>query len=1242
MAKERLTEKDLEAGKKLLSAKKIKGLIFSEGTYQAEVAAEKGKTFWPFLQMSEEGALTDGFCNCSEESTSCPHLAAAYLQIMGEEDIPLHVRFRDSFWNYLCQMASRRHGYDPECLEGKAEFTALSPTGKLLFFVKAKTPKAKKKLSEIIVNRPLETEETSLKFFNLPQEELALWKQGSPSHNLQFELSFWSDLAKWWMLLDEQKEPYTITFQESEKDLPRFVEVKFEEVEFGFYIARANWSGLIPSLKTVRSTLKVNEEGEGGIEKIAYDRETKSFSLQMKEGSHQAEVPKEKGIELEGWSYFPGQGFFPLKKEAFFTQGVVHADRISGVLDKYGPLFKKHLAKEKIHEGLYPIRYNLHFDEQKSFHIAAFLFEPGDLQQPSAAYFGSWVYLPDKGFYEIENPLFPAADTVIARDRVGDFINKHRIWLNSHEGFQTHLMTIESELHYFVDDGMQLCFESHFDLVEEKAGVIDFGEWVYIPDKGFFQKEKEKGGSPLYSGLKVPKNEVAPFIRKNAAELKHLTGFFASHCPIDEILLDLLLTPEENIRIKPHYTYNMKVDPARVFFFGEYAFVDKEGFSQMPIQMPMDSFLQEKILDKKAEHYFISNELDPLRPFIRLLDPRLKKVKQTLLRMTEVIKDEKAKEGKWLVELVYETDVGRVDAVELWKALQENKRYFFSSAGLIDLKQPRFNWLKSIQKKRWLKNGKQLRLTSLEWIRLNAFESLIEPEGNTPKEEKSRALLEEFRQMQSVDTLNKEGLKSELRLYQETGLKWLWFLYCNGLSGLLCDEMGLGKTHQAMALLAAAYNAEGEGKKFLVVCPTSVIYHWEDLLAKFLPHFRVFVFYGLGRKLSNFDENYDVLLTSYGTLRSERKELAKIEFDVAVFDEIQNAKNIQSQTNKSLRAMKCRMVVGLTGTPLENRLLDLKALFDVILPGYLPTEAQFKEFFVNAIEKGQDEEKKLLLTKIIQPFLLRRKKTEVLLELPEKIEEIYYCDLSEDQKKLYREFFYQQKDMMIKELSDARSSKGYIHIFSVLSKLKQICNHPAMINKDYDNFLKYRSGKWDLFVERLEEARESGQKVVVFTQYLDMMDMIEKYLSMNKIGYAEIRGSTRNRRGEIERFKDDPSCEVFVASLQAAGAGIELTSASVVIHYDRWWNPAKENQATDRVHRIGQSRGVQVFKLVTKKSVEERIDELIEKKTKLFESVIGFDAQDHIKSLSRQELIELVNLLEKDIEGDFLGKPPRL
>ncbi|MEI8329657.1 MAG: DEAD/DEAH box helicase [Chlamydiia bacterium] len=1229
-----LNKEDLDAGKKLIVSKKLKNLLFSEGSYQSEISTGKRDSIFPFVQVSDDGLIKDGLCNCTEDSSgySCPHIAATYLQIMGGKDLPLHVRFRNSLWNQLCQMAARRHGYSENCLTGENKIQAVSPTGKLLFYIHPQSRIALQKIQEITAARPVETEETSLKFFHLPPEELSLWQQGRPSNHLQYELCFWSDLAKWWMMLADQGSSYKITFPGADHELPRWIHVEFKEIHFGLYIAEVNWPAIIPSLHMVISPLAIHEERSSCLEKITYDREDRSFFVHIKKEVSEQDPLLEAGVDLEGWSYIPGQGFFSRIKESFFTHGVVPSGRVAGVLQQYRSLVSSYLSEETIHDGAYSISYDLSFDAHKSLHIRAFLFTPGDLQSEGSAYFGRWVYILGRGFYEVENSLFSAADTVIPRDQVCDFINRHRIWLNTLEGFHTHLMTVASELHYFLDQQMNLYFESHFDLIEERLEILDFGEWVYIPNKGFFQKKQDKGPSALYSGLVVPKEEISLFIRKHTEELVHLPGFFAVRCPIDAVFIDVMLTSEEMIRIKPHYTYGIKVDPTRVFFFGEYCFIDQQGFSLMPIQMPMDRFLEEKILDKRQENYFLASELAALAPYIRLWDPRLKKAQRMHLCIAEVQQDLKTQEGQWLVDLSYETDVGRVDASQIWQGLQASRKCLFTAAGLIDLKDPRFSWLKSIPKKRWVKQGKQLRITSLEWMRLNAFEQLIEPQGDSVKDRNSRVLLEEFRTMQPSQIIDTTGLKSELRLYQQTGLNWLWFLYCNGLSGLLCDEMGLGKTHQAMALLSAVYNSEGSGKKFLVVCPTSVLYHWEDLLAKFLPDLRVCLFYGLERNLDAFEEEADLLLTSYGTLRSEKIRLSQIAFDVAVFDEVQNVKNIQSQTHKCVKAMQCRMVVGLTGTPLENRLLDLRALFEIILPGYLPAEAQFKEFFVNAIEKGQDEARRSLLTNMIKPFLMRRKKTEVLLELPEKIEEVYYCDLSKEQKELYREVFYAQKDSMVKELSDPNSSKGYIHIFSVLSKLKQICNHPVMINKDYDNFLKYRSGKWDLFVERLQEARESGQKVVVFSQYLEMMDMIEKYLTLENIGFAEIRGSTRNRREPIERFRNDPHCEVFVGSLQAAGSGIELTAASVVIHYDRWWNPAKENQATDRVHRIGQQRGVQVFKFVTKKSVEERIHELIEKKNKLFESVIGYDAQDQMKTMSRQELLEFVAHLEKDLE----------
>ena len=219
------------------------------------------------------------------------------------------------------------------------------------------------------------------------------------------------------------------------------------------------------------------------------------------------------------------------------------------------------------------------------------------------------------------------------------------------------------------------------------------------------------------------------------------------------------------------------------------------------------------------------------------------------------------------------------------------------------------------------------------------------------------------------------------------------------------------------------------------------------------------------------------------------------------------------------------------------------------------------------------------------------------------------------------------------EIANEKGGSPFLHVFALLNQLKQICNHPALPLKDVDNYENHESGKWNLFLELVRETRESGQKLVVFSQYLDMLTIIEKYLTKEGIGYAAVRGSTINRRGELERFRDDPECEVFVASLKAVGVGVDLVAASVVIHYDRWWNPAKENQATDRVHRIGQNRGVQVFKLVTKGTIEEHIHHLIEKKKGLAEGIIGYDDQDQIKKLNRNELVDLFKKINKDLQN---------
>lgn len=698
--------------------------------------------------------------------------------------------------------------------------------------------------------------------------------------------------------------------------------------------------------------------------------------------------------------------------------------------------------------------------------------------------------------------------------------------------------------------------------------------------------------------------EISNFIAAHKEDLEQVERFFAPECPVAKTGLVLSLTPEHLISIAPKLEYFPTADPAKIRFFGDFIYEEGKGFSEIPPSSRLpERYREETVIASGQEAAFLAYELEPLRPWILEVDPRLKRPSDLQLKVRKITRNSRKRGKEWLIDLVYESESGLLDIFSLWDAFQERRRYLFSPAGLLSLKEPRFNWVRQLQKRRLDRKKGVIRMNTLEWIRLSVFEEMHIPKG--PDAEETKQLLLELSSFETHRLLDITKLKATLRPYQETGLHWLWFLYCHGLSGLLCDDMGLGKTHQAMALLAAVAHEDSDKRnKYLVVCPTSVIYHWQELLKKFLPEIRVCTYYGLARTLEHFETDYDLLLTSYGILRTGREDLRTLEFELAFFDEIQVAKNQSSQTHAALRNIDARMRLGLTGTPIENRIRELKSLFDIVLPGYMPPDAVFRELFVQPIEKLRDEEKKGLLSKLVKPFILRRKKSEVLLDLPEKIEEIAYCDLSEEQKGLYTQVAQRMRETVYQDLRDSTKPVSYVHVFSALSSLKQICDHPSLIDGDIKKALHRQSGKWDLFVELLTEALGSGQKVVVFSQYLDMLAIIEQYLKKKGIGFASIKGSTRDRHEQLRRFREDPACEVFVASLLAAGVGIDLTTASIVIHYDRWWNPAKENQATDRVHRIGQNRGVQVFKLVTKHTIEEHIHELIERKKGLLEEIV--------------------------------------
>lgn len=1216
---------EIKKAQELVKAGSVGTLFFSEGTYQLEVIDPEYKSScWPLLQIDDTGKILDGFCQCPpvEKTGRCAHLAAVYQKIFSGHPLPLHVRFQPSLWNLLGKFSAARLGIDARCLTPTSQgWQALSSTKKRLFFIESPDPAIRRFLRDTFFDRPPRYEESSLKFANLSPEELALWKQGQRSQQLLYELSFWSDLAKWWMQLQDSTS-YLLSF--SEEALPKWILARFPSLSFGIYISEAYWPEVIPSLRTVNSPLPVFDTLHPPFRSISYDAEQRAFFLEHSSMPSPAiELPNENQIPLGEWIFVPQKGFFPARTDPLLQAREIPSKKMETFLNHHAASIQPHLQNTTLQ--LLPVKpqYHLYFDAAYQLHIDSYLFEKGDLQQPGSAIFGEWVFLFKKGFFRLEDRLFDLPTQMIPLSRISEFISSHRIWLNHFEGFQTHISSIESSLSFEVSLEKGLTLSSHFTAQEEGEEWIDMGQWIYLKGKGFFSKRQE---SKRLDG-NIPYEEINTFLSLHRQELEHIPGFFSSHCPLERSGLQVFLNTDSQIVIRPQFQFLPRYRADEVLLFQEYTYVSREGFAEIPYEKRLPAgYLRERVISAHEEPYFIAYELSTLQPYLLSLDKPLQRTDQFCLQIHQMRPAPKTRHKEWLLELSYISDIGSVDLYPIWQALQSHKKHLFTPAGLILLKQTRFNWLKNISKKRWQKGGKVLRLSTMDWLRLSVFDDL----RITGASLETQQYIEQLSKLQVELPLDLQGFKSELRAYQEVGVKWLWFLYHHQLSALLCDEMGLGKTHQAMGLIAALHNTHPTSRS-LILCPTSVIYHWEALLQKFLPHLRVFIFYGVQRNLEDFSEDHHLLLTSYGILRSEKTALSKISFDLAIFDEVQIAKNARSQTHKALKIIQANMRLGLTGTPIENRLLELKALFDAVIPSYLPSEAHFKELFVNPIERHQDPDKKQLLARLIRPFILRRKKSEVLLELPEKIEEIAYCDLSEEQSKLYREAYLMQKKTLLNELENRDEPVSYLHIFALLTTLKQICNHPCLITKEFQNFQKHASGKWDLFMTLLQQVRDSGQKLVVFSQYLDMLSLIERYLTEQHIGFCAIRGSTRDRKTQLDAFREDPTKEVFVASLQAVGVGVDLVSASVVIHYDRWWNPAKENQATDRVHRIGQNRGVQVFKLVTKNTIEEHIHQLIEKKQKLTEGVLSFDDQDQIKGFNRQELIELLKTIDREI-----------
>jgi len=449
-----------------------------------------------------------------------------------------------------------------------------------------------------------------------------------------------------------------------------------------------------------------------------------------------------------------------------------------------------------------------------------------------------------------------------------------------------------------------------------------------------------------------------------------------------------------------------------------------------------------------------------------------------------------------------------------------------------------------------------------------------------------------------------KGLNGNLRDYQVSGFKWLKVLQKNFLGGILADDMGLGKTVQAIAFLLSAKESDENPGPSLVVAPSTLVYNWENELKKFAPSLKTLTVTGnkaSRTKLAKTIPEYDVIITSYPLLRNDMELYERHRFYCCILDEAQHIKNPESLNAKSVKRIGSKARFALTGTPMENSPAELWSIFDFIMPGYLHSYKRFNENYQKPILEG-DENSLNELKKLTAPFILRRTKKEVLRELPEKIESTLMVDLTPQQKKIYMSYLMKVKGELEERIEQEGFEKSKMHIFSALLRLRQICCHPAVFIENY----RGESGKMELLQELLEELISGGHRVLLFC-----------------ITYAYMDGSTAvSERKKIVNDFNNGFGDVFLLSLKAGGVGINLTSADTVIHFDPWWNPAVEDQASDRAYRIGQHKNVQVFRIIAKDTIEEKIDELQRRKKDLVGSIIT-EGEVFINSLRREEIMGL-------------------
>ncbi|ANH78632.1 DEAD/DEAH box helicase [Candidatus Chlamydia sanziniae] len=1169
---------------------------FAKDNYTIHIPDEDSpEGYWvSTLKFHHADKLVFASCSCPD-GDCCVHLMTAYLAVYDSQGfLPLHEKFLHSFWYHLFL----KFFLEPIFLEARGEMHYTLNSSYATLGLTCLSNKAFKKWLSII----------------------HAFEEPSTYTETTFLQSSLYRIAKTFFFFQEAGARLDIT--ESPQGFPSYFTLHWEG--FSLKIEILDFSTLehvFPKLDIIHTSLRTNSE-DFTISSVHVSPKQAKIDFTIHPIEIKNTSPTARITKIGKVSYLTGrQELLPLSQAISLSIYVI-------------PLLPKKIKDKLLPQICYdnrerPLRYTINLLRDASLSFSAYLDIPGDLNNGSLIY-PNYCYSPTLGLIHVSGILSSKTTFIIKPDQAEKFLNETGSLIQE-PGFQVFAQeSPPGHLTYNVTEEGVLLF--HYDIGNSPATEIRFGQWTYYTNQGFFLQKKND--LPIQDGLIIEAENIPTFIKDNEAALRKISGFFSPFPPLKDLLMEVHKQPQGGgLYLQPLFP-GLEQDRCRLF--ENFLYRENYGFALVPTSLQTVCALPQSI---PAEHVsdFIFKYFHHDRVIFSDTETCLPESYELIIQ--EIQRPHPV--SPLHLQLTLKTNLGSIPLDLVLQGIKNKKKYLFTQAGFLDLQQNLFQFLRQFLASQKCTISQNTIITTVTDIfKLDALAPLSLANNIVANTDD----LQFFSQLKAACLPpiphHLFSIDHQLRPYQNSGLLWLWFLYNHRLSGLLCDEMGLGKTHQATALLDIVFQSTPEAvqPKFLIICPTSVLPHWEEILNVHLPGLNIFIFHGPHKP--EILPSCDVLLTSYGTLRQNYSKFYKLTFIIAVFDEIHMAKNKNSQIHKILCRIDAQMKLGLTGTPIENNLLEFKGLLDIILPNYLPSDALFKKLFTqrNVSEELEIIPSQDLLLKLTRPFILRRTKKLVLPELPDKVESIISCTLSPEQEKLYLATLQRERSHLQQLENHKETPTNFLHIFALLNHLKQICDHPAVFFKKPDQYPKYQSGKWNAFIKLLQDSLSSGYKVVVFSQYIHMIRIITLYLEQIKVKYASIQGKSLNRKEEIELFSTDPTCQVFVGSLLAAGTGINLTAGNVVIMYDRWWNPAKENQALDRVHRIGQKNTVFIYKLITENTLEERIHCLIEKKIRLLDKIIASQDSNILHMLNREDLLTILSYKDELSETEETTK----